>query len=110
LTELSKQEPTVKFTIEKELQNSINFLGLSIHHKKKMLEFAIYRKPTLTDIIIPNDSLHPHEHKISRIDYLVNRLNAYPIPKEAKEKGLNIIKDTLHNNDCNITKIKKHPA
>jgi hypothetical protein len=31
LTKFNKQQSTIKFTIEKELHNSINFLDLSIH-------------------------------------------------------------------------------
>jgi hypothetical protein len=50
------------------------------------MEFEIYRKPTHTDIIIPNDSCHPYEHKTSAIKYLINRVNTYPITKEAKRK------------------------
>jgi hypothetical protein len=57
-----------------------------MHLREIELEFAIYRKPTQTDTI-PNDSCHPHEHKVSSINYLVNRLNIYPISKEAKEKS-----------------------
>jgi hypothetical protein len=77
LTEFNKQTTSIKFTIEKEQQNSINFLDLSIHRKKKQLEFGIYRKPTQTDTIIPNDSCHPHEHKVASINYLMNRVHTY---------------------------------
>jgi hypothetical protein len=55
-----------------------------------------------------NDFCHPHEHKISSINNLFNRLNTYPISKEAKEKELNLIKHTLHNNIMNT--IIKHTA
>jgi hypothetical protein len=70
LTEFNKQ-PTTKFTTEKELHNSINFLDLSIYHREKESDSAIYRKSAQTDIIIPNDSGHPYEHKISSINYLL---------------------------------------
>jgi hypothetical protein len=60
LTEFKEQQPTIEFTAEKELHNSINFLVLSIHRKGKEFEFTIYRKPTQTDIIIRNESCHPH--------------------------------------------------
>jgi hypothetical protein len=63
-----------------------------VHCDEKEIEFAVYRKPTQTDILIPYDSCLPHEHKMLSINYLVNRLNAYPVSKEAKEKELNIIK------------------
>jgi hypothetical protein len=65
---------------------------------------------THSDIIILNDSCHPHEHKISSINYLVNRSDRYPISKEAKQNELNIIKNTLHSNNYNINTVIKHPA
>jgi hypothetical protein len=92
----------IKFTIEKELHNSINFYDPSIHPRENEIEFTIYRKPTQTDIIIPNDSCHPCENKMSSINYLVNRLNFYPVSKETKEVELNIIRNTIHNNKYNI--------
>ncbi|PNF26842.1 hypothetical protein B7P43_G16971 [Cryptotermes secundus] len=61
--EFNKAQPTINFTMEKEEHQAINFLDLVIHRNGKNLEFAIYGKPTQTDIIIPNSSCHPHEHK-----------------------------------------------
>jgi hypothetical protein len=58
-------------------------------------------KPTQTDTIIPNDSCHPYEHKIGSINYLMNRVHMYPITKEAKTKDLNIVQNTLRNNEYN---------
>jgi hypothetical protein len=96
LTEFNKQTASIKFTIKIGQKNSINFLDLAIHLKRTKLEFRIYRKPTQTDTIIPNDSCHPHEHKVASINYLINRVHTYPITK-----GLNIIQDTLCNNEYN---------
>jgi hypothetical protein len=48
LIELNKQLINIKFTIEKEINNSNNFLDITIHRKKTELEFAIYRKHTQT--------------------------------------------------------------
>jgi hypothetical protein len=62
-------------------------LDLIIHGKNTELEFEIYRKPTQTDIIIPNDSCHPYEHKISAINYLINRVNTYSITKEGNSQN-----------------------
>jgi hypothetical protein len=62
LAEFNKQAISIKFTVE-EHHNSINSLDLTIHRKRTKLEFGIYRKPTQTDTIIPNDSCHPYEHK-----------------------------------------------
>jgi hypothetical protein len=56
------------------------------------------RKPEQRDIIIPNDSWHPYEYKIASINYLMNKVNTYPITNEAKTREINVIQDTLHNN------------
>jgi hypothetical protein len=110
LNELNKLQSSIKFTMEKETNNKINFLDLTIHRKEENLEYAIYRKPTQTDIIIPNNSCHPNEHKRSSINYLLKRMHTYPISKGAKEAELNIIKNILRNNeyDENITERSPH--
>jgi hypothetical protein len=59
--EFNKLQPSIKFTIEKEPHESINFLELTMHRKDRNLQLTIYRKPTRTDIIIPNSSCHTHE-------------------------------------------------
>jgi hypothetical protein len=55
------------------------------------MSFNIYRKPTYTDVIIPNDSCHPREQKMAAIRYLHNRLNTYHLsPKKWQEEKSNI--------------------
>jgi hypothetical protein len=95
VTEFNKQTTNIKFNIKEQQHNCINFLDLTIQRKRTKLEFGIYRKPTQTDTIIPNDLCHPYEHKIANISYLINRVHTYPVTKEAKTKELNIIQDTL---------------
>jgi hypothetical protein len=41
LNEFNKLQPLIKFTMEKELHEEINFLDLTIHRKDKRLEFSI---------------------------------------------------------------------
>jgi hypothetical protein len=91
--------------LKKEEHESINFLDLTIHRKRKHLQYSIYRQPTYTDIIILKSSCHPHEHKISGINYLINRLHSYPTTDEARKIERNTIKCILYNNayDTNIT-------
>jgi len=61
--------PTIKITTE-EKEKRINFLDITIMTDDNNLSFDIYRKPTTTDPIIPNDSCHPQEHKLAAIRYL----------------------------------------
>jgi hypothetical protein len=41
--------PTMKFTMEKEIDNKINFLDVTIQKETDSLFFNVYRKPTTTD-------------------------------------------------------------
>jgi hypothetical protein len=78
----------IQYTIEKQKNNKLNYLDITIKNTHNTLTFDIYRKPTTTDLIIHNDSCHPHEHKNSAIRYLVTRMNTYPISKENKYQEL----------------------
>jgi hypothetical protein len=49
--------------MEKEINNKINFLDLSIKKMHTNLQLGIYRKPTAADLIIHNDSCHPYKRK-----------------------------------------------
>jgi hypothetical protein len=97
----------INFTIVKEQHASINFPNLTIHRKRKYLQFSIYQKPTQSDIIIPNSSCHPYEHKLSGINYLLNRLHTYPVTENAENLEENIIKNTVQNNGYDRNLVKK---
>jgi hypothetical protein len=55
LDDFNSIHPKIKFTIEKEIQNRINYLNLTITIENNKLTFAIYRKPATTDSIIHNE-------------------------------------------------------
>jgi hypothetical protein len=65
LDECNTIHPNIKFTMETEIHNTLNYLDLTITNKHNKLTFSIYRKPTSTNLIIHNDSCHPYEQKIS---------------------------------------------
>jgi hypothetical protein len=66
--------PKVKFSMETEKLNTLNYMDLTLTNNHNKLTFGIYHKLTSTDLIIHNDSCYPHEHKISAITYLINRM------------------------------------
>lgn len=74
------------FTMEEEVNNCINFLDITISIDKHKISFNVYRIPTASDIIIPNDSCHPPQQKLAGIRYLVNHLSTYPINGIHKKK------------------------
>lgn len=80
----------IKFS--KEIQNSqINFLDITILKERHMHKFKIYRKPTTTDIIIPSNSNHPWQHKLSTFHSMTHRLVNIPMSNQDFEKEKNII-------------------
>jgi hypothetical protein len=77
LTEFNTIHPNIQYTIEKQNDNTLNYLDISMEQVNRKWTFGIYRKPTATDLIIHNSSCHPREHKNAAIRFLVNRLNTY---------------------------------
>ena len=94
----NKISPTLTFTLEMEMNNSINFLDISIFRTNDSVQFKIYRKPTATHTLIPSDSNHPIAHKLSAILYLANRLLTYPMTDKNKLHEYKI-KYILHKNN-----------
>jgi hypothetical protein len=110
----------LQYTKEDETDNTINFLDITIHRTQRKLIYNIYRKSTTTDTMIHQTSCHPKQHKISGINYLINRLNTYPLDENGKKKENNIIRQMLTQNSYSIdehitqklqnNKYKKHPS
>jgi hypothetical protein len=82
--------------------NPINFLDLTIHRAERKLVYNIYRKPTATDTMIHQTSCHSKQHKISGINYLINRLHTYPLDENGQKKESNIIRKMLTQNSYPI--------
>jgi hypothetical protein len=101
--------PTTNFTLEEEQNNKINFLDITITKNHNGLAFEIYRKPTATDIVIPNDSCHPREHKTAAIRYYCNRMKTYKLTPENRQKERdNIWQISLSNKyDTSLNKFSK---
>jgi hypothetical protein len=57
--------------------------------------------------MIPKDSYHSYEHKISAINYLINRVSTYPITKEAKKEEVTTIESILRNKNLTKTLAQK---
>jgi hypothetical protein len=106
-TAFNNLTPTIKFTMENETNNRINFLDITISKETNNFSINIYRKPTTTDIIIPQDSCHPLEHKHAAIRYMINRLNTYQLNDDNKRTELNTIKQIVSNNGYNISTIQQ---
>jgi hypothetical protein len=76
----------MEFTNEEEPENKINILDITIAKEETNIKFAVHRKPTATDIVIPNGSCHPPGHKLAAIRHLNNGILKYPIKDSEKRK------------------------
>jgi hypothetical protein len=88
---ISQIHPDLKFTATDEIDNTINFLDLSITRKQHELDINIYRKPTTTDTTIHYKSNHPIQHKLAAYRFMLNRLHNLPLSKEHEQQELNTI-------------------
>ena len=107
LSSFNSLTPNLKFTLEQEKDGTLNFLDISISKTNNKFSYGIYRKPTTTDTIIPNDSCHPREHKLAAIRYLVNRANTYDLDTGKKEAEINTIKQIIRNNGYDASATEK---
>ncbi|XP_050519268.1 uncharacterized protein LOC126893296 [Diabrotica virgifera virgifera] len=107
LFKINQIHPNIKFTMELESSNAINFLDLSITRLNNQFNFGIYRKPTQTDHVIHSSSNHPLSHKYSAFRSFIHRLHTLPLSTAEFNKELNIIKQIAVNNDYNPNIIDK---
>ena len=103
LTLFNSLSPSLKFTLELEVGNKLNFMDLTLIKTDNNISFNKYRKPTTTDVIIPRDSCHPHENKLAAIRYFLNRANMYDLNITNKQAEIDTIKLILCNNKYDVS-------
>lgn len=67
----------IKFTVEFEHNNVIPFLDILVLHNDNQLNFSVYRKETADPCYIPFSSNHPISHKLSALEFSINRAFKY---------------------------------
>ena len=74
LNEINSYHPALKFTIEKETDNSLPFLDMKIMRKDCKLSSTWYSKPTDTGLIMNFHSFAPEKYKHSVVSGFVYRI------------------------------------
>ncbi|XP_044757744.1 uncharacterized protein LOC123315905 [Coccinella septempunctata] len=106
LAHLSGFHNKIQFTIEKEKNNSINFLDITIIRNNNKLETKLYRKPTNTDWILDYNSAHSERQKRAIITNYIDRAIKVASPRYRPT----ILEETitlLTKNNYPINKIKR---
>lgn len=101
LAKINQVHPSIKFTLELESNNKLNFLDFTIHKINNLLNFRIFRKPTQTDHNILSLSSHPHQHKMAAFNCYIHRLLNGPLFAVDYQNKFNIIKQIASNNSYN---------
>ncbi|KAK5644291.1 hypothetical protein RI129_008136 [Pyrocoelia pectoralis] len=89
----------LKFTIETEINNSLNYLDLTLTRNTHNIDYNIYRKPTSTDVIIPFNSSHAPQIKTSSFNFMFHRLLNTPLTLENFNQELATIIQIGKNNN-----------
>jgi hypothetical protein len=77
---------SLELKLNRESNNSIEYLDLLVTRQTDQLEIDIYRKPTTTDLTIHVTSNQPPEHKQATYRYYLHKLNTLPLTIDQKKK------------------------
>ena len=105
LNHLNSLHQKINFTMEKEKDNQINFLDITITRSHGEFSFDIYRKPTFTDTSIPANSTHPNSHKLAAYKSMIHRAFTIPLNEDTRKKELNTIIKIAQSNGFHSTTI-----
>ena len=76
----------------------LNFLDITLTNVDNKLQFNIFHKPTHTDMVIHNSSLHPFPQKLASFRCYIHRLLTIPLNHNNFLNELNLIKQIAINN------------
>ena len=107
INEINNIHNKLKFTIEEEHDNKLNYLDVTISKSNNKFTYSIYRKPTQTDLIIPNKSIHPYQHKMAAFYSMLHRMLKIPMNSIEQNKERNIIKQLAKANGYHNKTIDK---
>lgn len=96
--QLNSIYPTIKFTSETEINNTLPFLDVLVIKNSNKIEFDIYRKPTHVDRYIVNESNHPPSQKRAAFNSMIYRLLNTPLTEDRFKNELNYIKKVAEFN------------
>lgn len=95
MSDLNKQHPWIRLTMEFEEEKNINLLNVTVERKNEVLCYSIYRKPTVTSTTIHNSSFLPHSHKMAACNSFVHRAVSFPLSDDDRKNEIDIIKHII---------------
>lgn len=109
---LNSQYPSIKFTVEPEVNGKLAFLDLILRRIGNMVEIGVFHKPTSTQRLIPATSNCPIQHKMAAFHSMAHRLCNLPLSVRTYKEEYDYIKQAASVNGYRIEEIdriiKKH--
>jgi hypothetical protein len=78
-SEMNNFQKNLEFKITQKINNSIDFLDLTLTGKDKRLTINIFRKPTTTDTTMHFLSNHPLQQKTAAYRFYLQRVYTLPL-------------------------------
>ena len=98
LLEYINLNESIKFTVEREANNSTSFLDVKIMRQiNGELKFKVHRKPTSNDRYLDFISCNPIQHKVTTIKALQRTAYTICSDEESKTEKLNTLRKDLNN-------------
>ena len=94
---INRQHPSIKFTIETEVDNSLPMLDLKLNRTNNTIIADIYRKPTHTDHYLQWSSHHPVQQKLGIVCTLMHRADIIISDNNLKKVEKEKIRTALRN-------------
>ena len=98
LLKLNSIHPSIQFTIEKQEDNRINFLDMTVYHENKTLHTKWHVKPTNTFVYSHFNSASPASYKQNAIRALYIRSQKLTTDSEEKSAVKQLVKNILLKN------------
>jgi len=102
---LNQYHPRLQFTVEKEVENTLNSLDVTIIREKDSFKFKWYTKKIASGRLLNYMSHHPHHQKINVACNMINKAKQLTSPEFLSEIQQKIF-DTLRKNCYPIKLIK----
>ncbi len=102
-------EPTIKFTMEEEINGVISFLDVKVHrHTDGSFSTGLFHKPTNTNRFLNFTSHHPLSQKRGVVKSLMHRARSIPSSSIERNKEIRNVHVTLRANGYPVHFINKH--
>ncbi|XP_026824291.1 uncharacterized protein LOC113561691 [Ooceraea biroi] len=107
LDKFNAYHPRLKFTLELECNNCLNFLDVTVILEDDVLITNWYRKPTFSGRYINFFGNNPLHHKINVITSLIDRAILLS-DKRFHDANIDLVKSILINNSYPLDSIERH--